>query len=111
MLLLAGPALAQQIEDVPNADLEQQSPAARFAIEAAEIAGGATFCEIEQDEVEIYIIRALMEIAALAADDVDLVVSRIVFSNIYSHSIARGPDLGCSAYAFFFQAQSNRISR
>ena len=85
--------------------------AARFAIESAEIAGGATFCEIKPEEVETYINRALMEIAALAADDVDLVVSRIVFSNIYNHSIARGPDLGCSAYEFFFQAQSNRISR
>ncbi len=105
------PTAAQILEEDRGSYLDQQSPAARFAIESAEIAGGATYCEIEPDDVETYINQAHAEMAALAADEVDLVVSRIVFSNIYTHTIARGPDQGCDAYGLYFLAQANRITR
>jgi hypothetical protein len=81
------------------------SPATAFARQAGAIAGAAIFCKIDQDKQEIYLDWALARIAISANDEIDLVVSRVTFSNEKNHASAIEPDGGCEEFRRQFSAR------
>jgi hypothetical protein len=98
---------AQPIAAISQVDME--SVATRWARETGDIAGGATFCEFDAEILESYKNRAMARIAAEAADDVDLVVSNIAFSNALAASAAKEPEGGCTAFTSFFNRSAARL--
>ena len=81
------------------------SPATALARQAGAVAGGAIFCQIDQEKQEIYVDRAQARIALSAVDDVDLVVARVAFSNQKNHASAVEPDGGCEEFMRQFSAR------
>lgn len=104
-LFLAGaltPAFIPLSTDAQEALKAERTRAEQWAEDTAKIAGAATFCKLDQEEIENYINRAHAKIAANAADEVDLVIARVHFSNIYSRASSIEPDEGCEAFTIYF---------
>lgn len=107
--LVFAPLLAA-FQAVEPEEEDTRSPATRFAAEAAAVAGGAMYCEMDPRDIETYLNHAHARLAALASDDVDLVVSRIEFSNRLSRAKTSEPRNGCEGYGDYFSSQLTRIS-
>ena len=84
------------------------SPATAFARQAGAVAGAAIFCQIDQQEQEIYLDRAQARIALSSRDEVDLVVARIAFSNEKNYASASEPDIGCKEFSRQFASRTRR---
>lgn len=80
----------------------ERSRAEQWAEDTAKIAGAATFCNLDQEEIENYINRAHAKIAANANDEVDLVIARVHFSNTYNRASSVEPAEGCEAFTLYF---------
>lgn len=90
------PAGAQELSEPDRSRAEQ------WAEDTAKVAGAATFCELDQEEIENYINRAHAKIAAHAKDEVDLVIARVHFSNIFNRASSVEPAEGCEAFILYF---------
>ena len=102
---------AQQTES-PEAQGDSDTEASRamaWAREMGEIAGGATFCKMDPEVIENFILQALARIASEAHDDVDQVVSRITFNNTLDTSAIKEPKGGCDNFPEVFERELKRL--
>lgn len=95
-LLAASPLQAQQIAEQGNSHAE------RMADEAGRTAGAATFCAIDEEDVEHFISLAQGKILSMVEDPVDKVVLKIRFQNELSVGTTREPKGGCDLFASIF---------
>lgn len=89
---------------------EPESRAMQWASDTAHVAGGATYCAFDQEEVENYIASAQAKIAALAKDDVERVLAKVEFSNVYNVASSREPDVGCQNFAKLFAMEASKLN-
>jgi len=117
-LLVAGfgitAAIAQEKPpaSVDSDGLEQntdESRATQWALETGRIAGGATYCTLDPEILETYILHAQAQIASEAHDDVDLVVARITFNNTLDTSSVKEPEGGCEGFGEVFTRELARL--
>ena len=117
-LLVAGLGLSTALaQEKPPAQkkpdgLEQnteESRATQWALETGRIAGGATFCALDPEVLETYILHAQARIASEAHNDVDLVVARITFNNTLDTSSIKEPKGGCEGFDEVFTRELARL--
>jgi len=96
------PALSLAVADAQEAPKVERTRAEQWAEDTAKIAGAATYCKLDQEEIENYINRAHAKIAANAKDEVDLVIARVHFSNIFSRASSIEPEEGCESFTAYF---------
>lgn len=85
------------------------SRAKQWATDTAMVAGGAKFCELDPEILEIYITSAQAKIASVATDDVDLVVAKVEFSHVFSVAVSRAPLGGCANFGKLFAHESAKL--
>lgn len=94
-LLMSGTASAQILKD-------NRSAAMRFGAEAGQKAGGAYFCQVDDEHLEIFISIAQAQINNMAFDKADTVAAHLAFSNNYSLWATEPPEAGCDRFVSNF---------
>lgn len=103
-LQLSLPSYAQE---APKRQDPQERQILKVAKQSATIAGGATYCKLDPDDIEEFIGKAQARLALLARNDYQKVLGRIEFKNILDATSAREPRAGCEE----FEDQFNTILR
>jgi len=85
----------------------QKSPLFQLAERLGRAAGNAEFCDLDDRQVENFIINAMAQLAAETDDQVLLAGSRIEFNAHAAYGRSEGPGDGCEAFSLTFR----RLSR
>lgn len=90
-ILFAIPANAQILQD-------NKSEAIRFGAKSGKIAGSAYFCQIDEEDLDIFISLSQGKIISSSIDKADRIVGHLEFSNNYSFWAAEAPTEGCDRF-------------
>jgi len=99
--LISMPVFAQTAKD------QREARILATAKQSAVLAGGARFCNVDDEMVEEFISLTDARIAVLAHDDYEKVLGRLEFKNIFSAYSAKMPEGGCEALLSSF----NKVMR
>lgn len=77
---------------------ETETEAVKTATIAGQIAGGAFYCKIDEEDLDDFITLVYSRLGIEALDKVDKVVAHLEFSNNYSAWSARAPEQGCQLF-------------
>lgn len=108
--LAAGPVYGQEVAREAEVAEKVESRALQWATDTGRVAGGATFCAMDVEVVEEYISIAQAKIAATANDNVDRVVARIEFGNIFNVASSQEPLGGCENFAQLFPQEARKLN-
>ena len=108
--LAASPVYGQEVAKEAEVAGKTQSRALQWAADTGKVAGAATFCAMDTDVVEEYISIAQAKIAATANDNVDRVVARIEFGNIFNVASSQEPLGGCENFAQLFPQEARKLN-
>ncbi|WP_262690482.1 hypothetical protein [Kordiimonas aestuarii] len=75
----------------------------QVAHDSARVAGGARYCNADEELVEEYIGKSEGKIAAMAKDDYEKVVASLEFKNILTAMSAKEPEGGCREFLPTFE--------
>lgn len=89
--------------------IPQVTDALIWAQETGKLAGGASFCKVDPDILDDYISRAHAKIASTAADEQDLIVSRVEFNNVKTRESIEIPSVGCEKFLIIFNRENARM--
>lgn len=90
-ILFAFPASAQILQDT-------KTDAIRFGAQSGKIAGSAYFCQIDEEDLDVFISLSQGKIISLSVDKADRIVGHLEFSNNYSLWAAEPPTEGCDQF-------------
>lgn len=108
--LAAGPVYGQQVTKEAELAEKTGSRALQWAADTGKVAGGATYCAMDTNVIEEYISIAQAKIAATANDNVDRVVARIEFGNIFNVASSQEPLGGCENFAELFPQELRKLN-
>lgn len=80
----------------------QEQALLQLARDTATIAGGARYCELDQDDIEEFIGKVDARLAYLARDNYQKVLARLEFKNVLTAASAKEPEKGCQALERIF---------
>lgn len=90
-MLLAFPAQAQILQN-------NKTEAIKFGATSGKIAGGAYFCQIDEEDLDVFISLSQGKIISLSFDKADRIVGHLEFSNNYSLWATEAPEEGCEQF-------------
>lgn len=73
------------------------------ARQTAKMAGGAKFCQADEDMIDEFIAKAEARLAFLAKDEYEKVMGKLEFKNVFAGAAAKEPELGCEAFVTQFE--------
>ncbi len=100
-LALAMISLSSQQVMAPDST-DEPTPAAKFAMESASIAGSARNCKIDVDLLDEYITLAKAHISKLAKDKEESVLAKMDFTNTMLVAAIKPPEQGCKSFNLKF---------
>ena len=77
--------------------------------ELADIAGGAAYCEIEQEKQDLFLNLAHAKIASFGGDSAAKVINKINFSTLLTSTSSKEPLGGCTAFLPIFENALARL--
>ncbi|NVJ69843.1 MAG: hypothetical protein HWE08_05785 [Alphaproteobacteria bacterium] len=75
----------------------------QFARISATTAGGAQYCNADEDMIDEFIAKAEARLALLAKDEYEKVLGKLEFKNVLAGAAAREPQQGCDAFVKSFE--------
>ena len=100
-ILFAFPAHAQILQ-------ETRTEAIKFGAKSGKIAGSAYFCQIDEEDLDVFISLSQGRIISSSFDKADRIVGHLEFSNNYSLWASEAPEEGCEQFVKdFYQTYQN----
>jgi len=90
-ILFAFPAYAQILQD-------PKTEAIKFGAKSGKIAGSAYFCQVDEEDLDLFISLSQGRIINSSIDKADRIVGHLEFSNNYSFWAAEAPEEGCEKF-------------
>lgn len=90
-LILAAPASAQILKD-------NKTEAMRFGETSGRMSGSAYFCEVDDEDLDVFIALSQARINSIAIDRADRIAGQLSFSNNYSLWASEPPEEGCKKF-------------
>lgn len=81
-----------------------------MARNAATIAGGARYCELDEDDIDEFITKVDAEIAYRSRDNYQKVLARLEFKNVLTAARAKEPEQGCKTLERTFSEALKKMS-
>ncbi len=90
-MLFAFPAHAQIMQD-------NKTEAIKFGATSGKIAGSAYYCQVDEEDLDVFISLSQGKIISSSVDKADRIVGHLEFSNNYSFWAVEAPEEGCEKF-------------